>query len=148
MCVWGRFFAQKRGKTCVLTRQDVRFASFSQNRDNSRYLPKLRKRVRSPNKNGENGEKKATAAACLAVAAGSTFNAKNFDFERSPSTPQRARQRLRRHASRLRTRQECAPTARCPRGGSLCGNRDSLREHRARKHGSARRSAPSRRRAR
>ena len=32
MCVWGRFFAQKRGKTCVLTRQDICFASFSQNR--------------------------------------------------------------------------------------------------------------------
>ena len=48
-------------------------------------------------KTAQKGQK-ATAAACLAVAAGSTFNAKNFDFERSPSTPRRARQRLRRRA--------------------------------------------------
>ena len=148
MCVWRRYFAlKKRGKYAFCRAKTFVLPLFSKTGitlDTCRNFasasePALKRRKRG---------KKATAAACLAVAAGSNFNAKNFDFERSPSTPRRARQRLRRHASRLRTRQECAPTARCPRGGSLCGNRDSSREHRARKHGSARRSAPSRRRAR
>lgn len=57
-CVFGDdFFAQKRGKTCVLTRQDIRFASFSQNRDNSRCLPKLRKRVRTRTQTAQKGQK-------------------------------------------------------------------------------------------
>ena len=28
MCVWGRFFCAKARKICVLTRKDIRFASF------------------------------------------------------------------------------------------------------------------------
>ena len=97
-CAFGvLFYAKKARKICILPRQDIRFASFSQNRitlDTCRNFAS----ASNPALKQRKGGKKATATACLAIAVGSNFNAKNFDFERFPSTPRRARQRLRRRA--------------------------------------------------
>ena len=148
MCVWGRYFAQKARQNRRFDAPRRLFCLFFAKTGITLDTYRNFASASNPTLKRRKPGKKAAATACLAIAVVSNFNAKNFDFERSPSTPRRVRQRLRRRASRLRTRRECAPKARCPMGGSLCGNRDSSRGHRARKRGSARRSAPSRRRAR
>ena len=146
MCVWGRYFAlKKRGKCAFYRAKTFVLPLFRKTGITLDTCCNFASASAPALKTVQKRQKKAAAIALLAIAAGSTFNAKNFDFERSPSTPRRARPPPRRRASRLRTRQESLPKALCPKGESLCGNRDSSREHRARKRGSARRSTPSRR---